>query len=502
MDDSCAVCADSLEWVAYGACGHRDVCSTCVARLRFICNDRRRCICKTESNDIFVTEALGDYTWKINDFSVFPSQVREGRTGSYWYHEDTQAFFDDDDHYKVIKAMCRLSCNVCDQSQDGVKRRGNFRNIEHLKGHLFHMHRLAMCSLCLEGRRVFISEQKLYSRAQLNRHTNTGDSEVDGTESERGGFMGHPKCVFCKIPFYGDSCIQDNINITRNTTTSRQDDFYVSFVLVLTFKVKWNSENCLPQIHFRQDHYLCEDEACLAKKFTVFRSVAELKRHNAIEQGGRMSRAQRNAALQLPTRFQYRSSDEDNHYRRGRMFWPQPYDTDYQLSMAIEASLRTANAVTDSESSSRYRRALEAGSSGAPFQESSFPPLPMVPENNTKEAHLRCQKNRKKKNSSSAQTSCRPLEASGSSSQNGKITTSAAASSVVTGNASRISHSSSTSNLGNGGYLESGPSVSAAQRHKQSVLRIVEDVHTNIQEKKEDVHTTNKSLAEKVLSCS
>ncbi|KAJ6723281.1 ZINC FINGER PROTEIN 598 [Salix koriyanagi] len=71
MDDSCAVCAEVLEWVAYGACGHREVCSTCVARLRFICDDRRCCICKTESSVVFVTKALGDYTRMINDFSVF-----------------------------------------------------------------------------------------------------------------------------------------------------------------------------------------------------------------------------------------------------------------------------------------------------------------------------------------------------------------------------------------------------------------------------------------------
>ncbi|MBA0620752.1 hypothetical protein Godav_006436 [Gossypium davidsonii] len=245
MDDSCAVCADNLEWVSYGACGHRDVCSTCVSRLRFICNDRRCCICKTESNVIFVTKALGDYTRMINDFSVLPSDVREGRVGSYWYHEDTQAFFDDVDHYRMIKAMCRLSCSVCDkmdeQSNDGAKRRGKFRNIEQLKGHLFHKHRLVMCSLCLEGRKVFICEQKLYTRAQLHQHINTGDSEVDGTESERGGFMGHPMCEFCKTPFYGDNelyshmstehytchicqSIQDNMNITRIMMTLRQDD--------------------------------------------------------------------------------------------------------------------------------------------------------------------------------------------------------------------------------------------------------------------------------------
>lgn len=101
---------------------------------------------------------MGDYTNVINDFSALPSATREGRLGSYWYHEDTQAFFDDADHYRMIKAMCRLSCSVCDkmegQPNDCPKRQQKFRNIEQLKGHLFHRHKLLMCSLCLEGRKV------------------------------------------------------------------------------------------------------------------------------------------------------------------------------------------------------------------------------------------------------------------------------------------------------------------------------------------------------------
>ena len=94
----------------------------------------------------------------INDFSSLPSDVREGRVGSYWYHEDTNAFFDDVNHYRMIKAMCRLSCCLCDkakkQPRDASKPKARFRNIEQLKGHLFHQHKLFMCSLCLEGRKV------------------------------------------------------------------------------------------------------------------------------------------------------------------------------------------------------------------------------------------------------------------------------------------------------------------------------------------------------------
>lgn len=103
---------------------------------------------------------MGDYTRVITDFSVFPSGASEGKAGEYWYHEDTQAYFDDADHYKMIRAMCRLSCSVCDKAEDQVgqaaqaKCRSRFRSIKQLKGHLSHQHRLFMCNLCLEGRKV------------------------------------------------------------------------------------------------------------------------------------------------------------------------------------------------------------------------------------------------------------------------------------------------------------------------------------------------------------
>lgn len=107
-----------------------------------------------------ISQALGEYTRVVNDFSAFPTGVNEGKVGDFWYHEDTQAYFDDMDHYKMIRAMCRLSCSVCDSTEDQValvaqaKRKSKFRSIDQLKGHLFHVHRLHMCTLCLEGRKV------------------------------------------------------------------------------------------------------------------------------------------------------------------------------------------------------------------------------------------------------------------------------------------------------------------------------------------------------------
>ncbi|CAN0885241.1 E3 ubiquitin-protein ligase hel2 [Linum grandiflorum] len=558
MDDSCAVCADTLEWVSYGACGHREVCSTCVARLRFIIDDRRCCICKTESDVVFVTKALGDYTRMINDFSVLPSKPREGRVGSYWYHEDTQAFFDDAEHYKMVKAMCRLSCSVCDKAEDetndGAKRRSKFRNIEHLKGHLFHKHKVVMCSLCLEGRKVFICEQKLYTRSQLVQHISTGDSEVDGSESERGGFSGHPKCEFCETPFYGENELYSHM--TRDHYTchicQRQHpgnhDYFINY------------ENL--EMHFRRDHFLCEDESCLAKKFVVFQSEAELKRHNTIEHGGRMSRSKRNAALQIPTSFRFHREQDP---RRGRGRTSRRDESDNQISMAIQASVdasfpRSSShdplpssgtqvaefgggndidpdiqpldslALTES-TPSRYLQALGHSSRNGALQESAFPPLAMAPSssqqkpteepeglpNTTMATHIR-RKNNKATVVSSPQgwtTSNGPL--SSSSTQWPAINTAPSISHTTfsspsvsshasppvravhapgnQGSTSRMSHSASAPSLSESRLSRPSvgdfPPVSATQvRKTPPAAQVVLNV--------EDVHTANRSLVEKI----
>uniref|UniRef100_A0A0E0C006 RING-type domain-containing protein n=1 Tax=Oryza meridionalis TaxID=40149 RepID=A0A0E0C006_9ORYZ len=251
MDDACAVCAEPLEWVAYGACAHREVCSTCVARLRFVLRDLRCCLCITPCPAVFVTKAMGDRTKVIPDFSALRGAGGEGKAGEYWHHEATQTWFDDADQYRMISAMCRLSCSVCDSSKKEeeertgkaakAKRKSKIRSVDQLKGHLLDRHGLYMCDLCLEGRKVFICEQKLYTMSQLNQHIKSGDSEVDGSEVERRGFGGHPM------------------------QHSGQYDYFRNYDDL--------------EMHFQRDHFLCEDKGCLEKKFV---------RHNGVEHGKHM----------------------------------------------------------------------------------------------------------------------------------------------------------------------------------------------------------------------
>ncbi|KAI8531750.1 hypothetical protein RHMOL_Rhmol11G0159900 [Rhododendron molle] len=535
MDDNCAVCAETLEWAAYGQCGHREVCSTCIARLRFICDDRRCCICKSESSIVFVTKALGDYTRMINDFSILPVDPMEGQVGPFWYHEATQAFFEDFDHYKMIAAMCKLSCVVCDkkdeQGSEGSVRRMKFRNIEQLKSHLFHHHRLFTCILCLEGRKMFICEQKLYSRTQLNRHISIGDSEVDGSESERSGFKGHPACEFCQNPFYGDNELYTHMSTEHYTChicqrqRPEQYDYYRNYDDL--------------EIHFRREHFLCEDEACLAKKFIVFPNEPEMKRHNAMEHGGHMSRSKRNAALQIPISFQYRRSREQDQTRRRHGLHPDYSES--ELSSAIQASLETANAYVPCATSSRAHAdsdhretseinpiggsfgmlaSVDSGSSlsNAPLEESSFPPLPVAARSSlqktkkdskgmgrtTMASHLRRQNNVTVLNTSQVRpTDTRHLSSHiGSSSQlrpmsnSGLVSSSGlSSSSTMTKSTSKDTHSASTSKLVDGGSLDHAISTSPPVSTTDS--NVLTGNNKNLAKVK-DIKNSNKSLVERI----
>ncbi|KAM3348596.1 hypothetical protein ACQJBY_022086 [Aegilops geniculata] len=71
-------------------------------------------------------------------------------------------------------------------------------------------------------------------------------------------------------------------------------------------------------MHFRRDHFFCEDRECLEKKFIVFQSEAELKRHNAVDHRKRMPHAQKNSALQTPTSSGDRSELEQSNGRGRR----------------------------------------------------------------------------------------------------------------------------------------------------------------------------------------
>lgn len=250
----------------------------------------------------------------VTDFDSLGEELRrKDKGGTRLYYEDSvQAYFDDEEPFRRIKAMCRLSCRKCEECgppppdeplpKGAVKKGHIFKSIESLRRHLSQSHKLIMCELCLQGRKVFVCEQNLFSRSQLDRHSEKGDSEVDGTEEERGGFTGHPMCEFCRKRFYGEHELYQHMT----------QEHYTCHICLRArpghFEYYRNYDDL--EMHFRDKHSLCEHPDCLNKKFIVFVSEAELKRHNATTHGGSMSRSQRNAALQIPVAIEFRRSGQ------------------------------------------------------------------------------------------------------------------------------------------------------------------------------------------------
>ena len=110
--------------------------------------------------------------------------------------KEARAYFDDGTHCNELKKLCSFSHPL---AQNGKR----FNSIKALQQELRNNHNVQFCPICLEGRKVFISEQLVYTKSQLNKHMKYGDDE--GPMSTFSGFKGHPECVYCSKRFYSDN---------------------------------------------------------------------------------------------------------------------------------------------------------------------------------------------------------------------------------------------------------------------------------------------------------
>lgn len=307
MEDCCAICAEPLEWVAMGPCGHRDACSKCTTRLRFVMKDTKCCFCKQECPSVFVTKSLGDYTATLGE-EGFASLSSRAQAGELHFHEPTGAYFDDISHLREIEKTTNLVCSLC--AEDPTAKKSRFPNLGALKGHLRNVHKSFMCDICLEGRKVFVSEQVLYTKAELEKHCSVGGAAVDqSNDLGMSGFKGHPLCHFCNKRFFSEAELFTHMQREHETCHICQRANPSKFVYYRDYSEV--------EEHFRKQHYLCEEPECLRKGFIVFQSETDIKRHMAQEHSDSMTKQQRRQALNVPVNFNFRSYREEHSDRFG-----------------------------------------------------------------------------------------------------------------------------------------------------------------------------------------
>ncbi|CAG9463126.1 unnamed protein product [Pedinophyceae sp. YPF-701] len=313
MEQCCIICAEPLEWVAIGACKHKEACSKCCVKYRFAMKNRQCFICKQEQPELYITRFNEEYT------ATFEALHKARDADELKYNELLDAYFDDAQHFAAIERLTSLHCPKCSETL-GEDAAPEFRQMAPFKRHLREAHHLFLCDLCLEHRKVFVGEQVLYSKQDLDRHMRSGDKEGPLADSS---FQGHPSCKYCRKRFYDENELF--VHMER-----KHEHCFICRKRDPEKFVYYRDYNELEQ-HFGARHYMCDHPRCLEQRFVVFESYDALRHHQGKEHGDGMSRAQRKQHLAINVAVNYRDSSrqqmepdadsqtiEASHLRGGR----------------------------------------------------------------------------------------------------------------------------------------------------------------------------------------
>lgn len=157
------------------------------------------------------------------------------------------------------------------------------RTLNKLRDHMKREHHLYFCDICLKHLQKFTYELKVYSRADLAKHRRVGDSGDTA-------YKGHPLCEFCDDRFLDDEYLHRHL---------RKNHFWCH-ICEKDGKQLYFHDYVNLRDHFRDEHYLCEEDMCKYEQYTsVFRSEIDLQAHIALKHSQKMTKAQVRQARQL-----------------------------------------------------------------------------------------------------------------------------------------------------------------------------------------------------------
>lgn len=249
MAMDCIICAEEIDGknrlFAYTSCGHSDICSICYLRMRALQRVMHCPSCKASADHV-VCSPKGDEAF--DNFQIWGDSC-----GDLILDQRGQMFFPRDYHRHKVEPLWSLKCKTCKQSK---------RDLKALRSHVKQEHNLQLCLLCIENRQSFPVEHKYYTVKEYENHLKKGDG--DGSE-------GHPNCEFCRKRFFDKTALfthlyQDHFTCHICQRQGVQHTYYSTYETL--------------EAHFRDEHYLCEDPECLAKRFIVFANSIDFAGHN------------------------------------------------------------------------------------------------------------------------------------------------------------------------------------------------------------------------------
>ena len=177
---------------------------------------------------------------------------------------------EDSSLYVNEKDMKESGRGAANKGRGGREVKKRLTGLKALKAHLRIDHGYALCELCVENKRDFVSKLVRYTPQGLKQHQAKGDGE-------HSGFNGHPLCEFCKpLRFYDVVKLHEHLNKEHYKChicdkQGKPNQFFKDYTRL--------------ERHFDRDHYLCHDQQCIAARFVVFENEIDLRAHESSVHG-------------------------------------------------------------------------------------------------------------------------------------------------------------------------------------------------------------------------
>lgn len=279
----CLVCYGDLEYSAVTPCEHNEICGVCHLRLRHLHKDQKCPVCKSDNEKIVVDAEREQKPY--TDYPIWGDNLGN----EYVFKDDVGMFFPLAYFEKTIKPLFGYHCtlptcdydgiapdpNIYEQKEEYPKPKNKTNKpptpLRALQDHLRNKHRLALCTLCIDHDRDFVSRLPRFKPDQLKKHLQTGDGATSG-------FRGHPVCEFCRPKRFYDLALLH---------THLQKEHYECHVCKKQGALNQFFKNYKSlEKHFDRVHFMCHDVQCLTARFVVFENELDLRHHERNIHGG------------------------------------------------------------------------------------------------------------------------------------------------------------------------------------------------------------------------
>ena len=248
---TCVVCSKESELVAVGSCDHRRVCTYCAMKSRLHYDYKKCPICLKILDLIFICE--------FTDKTTFVNLLKKKKE-----------FYEDEEFDK-----CQIYYTTIEGKEEALQLRGfncplrsckveTFENMNSLSEHLNKVHKRYYCPYCLKENKLFLSQMNIYNQKNLEDHIKYGEYEKNVVISPP-----HPSCPFDGTTFFNDEKMFTHMNTFHFICQLCQDKKHIIFYPEL--------KNLLQ--HYKDNHYCCPFEECLADVYVVFGKEEELLGH-------------------------------------------------------------------------------------------------------------------------------------------------------------------------------------------------------------------------------